>query len=70
MRSNQGDCLKSVDNGEDMMPQDYDYINPLSFTDQCKFAFGGDYTKYNGRYQGKNDTVTLIYNILIILYSI
>lgn len=52
MSSNQGDCLKSEGNGVDMMPE-VDSITPLSYDEQCKFAYGEDYAKYNGQYQGK-----------------
>ena len=34
-----------------MMPDDNSVDSP-SFDDQCKYAYGRDYTKYNGRYQG------------------
>lgn len=52
LRSSQGDCLKNEGNGVDMMPVD-NSINPLSYDEQCEFAYGNGFTKYNGQYQGK-----------------
>ena len=51
LRSEQGRCLQNQGTGDDMMPDDNSVDTP-SFDDQCKFAYGRDYTKYNGRYQG------------------
>ena len=51
LRSEQGRCLQNEGTEDDMMPDDNSVDTP-SFDDQCKFAYGRDYTKYNGRYQG------------------
>ena len=51
LRSEQGRCLQNEGTDADMMPDDNSVYSP-SFDDQCKYAYGRDYTKYNGRYQG------------------
>ena len=51
LRSEQGRCLQNEGMDDDMMPDDNSVDSP-SFDDQCKYAYGRDYTKYNGRYQG------------------
>ena len=58
LSSSQGDCLKIDGNGVDMIPE-INSITPLSFNEQCKFAYGNDYTKYNGQYHGTSNFISI-----------
>ena len=49
--SSDSNCLKMETGNEDLLPED-DVWNTYSFDEQCKFAHGGFYKRYNGRYQG------------------
>ena len=72
LRSEQGRCLQNEETDDDMMPHDNSVDTP-SFDDQCKFAYGRDYTKYNGRYQGitlQKSILTMNIKKKIILLSI
>ena len=59
LESTQGSCLKNESIAEDMMPEDGS-VEFLSFDDQCKYAFGEDYKKYNGRYQGNEHCIRTV----------
>ena len=52
LASSEANCLKIDNSTVDFMLQD-EIWNTFSFDDQCKFAYGRYYTKYNGRYRGK-----------------
>ena len=51
LSSSDSNCLKIEESNEDLLSED-DIWNTFSFDEQCKFAHGGFYKRYNGRYQG------------------
>ena len=51
LSSSDSNCLKIEKSNEDLLSED-DIWNTFSFDEQCKFAHGGFYKRYNGRYQG------------------
>ena len=51
LTSNDANCLRTEESNENLIPDDNDW-STFSFDEQCKFAYGKDYKRYNGRYQG------------------
>ena len=53
LSSNDANCLRTEESNENLIPDDDDW-STFSFDEQCKFAYGASYKRYNGRYQGNN----------------